>query len=343
MTLSKNMNLTTNKFAIILFLCLSGILFGNDIQSFSWPDDSYIKACEMLKANKNKEAVDFLNKIMVPPFPFGFEPTPPPYQSTNSLPKAEEEKEAACLFYNKYPKRFKIGFYYYELLGQAYLYSNKPAEAFSTFFMSENYMPRKYKNAAESNLVARHYCNLSKTCEKLNRYADAESYCNHALTLCSSNDEVYAEILITRAVLMEKIGNFELCLKIYKELYGKNLLKNGEDYAGYARLLFRTGKNKMGFDVLFDGLIATSINNLQIENDPVINTIIDRITLASNEEIYVFYETLGDMLGIINLKAGMEKSIAFIINERNLLTKIFDFLASEDDLKRIKEEIAVNR
>ena len=339
MTLSKNMYLTTNKFVIILFLCLSGILFDNDTQSLSWPDDSYIKACEMLKANKNKEAVDFLNKIMVPPFPFGFEPAPPPpYQPTNSQLKAEE-KEAARLFYNKYPKGFKIGFYYFELLGQAYLYSNKPAEAFSTFFMSENYMLHKYKNDAESNLAARHYCNLSKACEKLNRYVDSERYCNYALTLCSSNNDVYAEILITRAVLMEKIGDFEACLKIYKELYGKNLLKNGEDYAGYARLLFRVGKNKMGFDVLFDGLIVTSINNTHIENDPVINTIIDRITLANDEEIYVFYEILGDMLGIITPKAGMEKSIAFIINERNLLTKIFDFLTCEDDLKRIKERI----
>ena len=95
----------------------------------------------------------------------------------------------------------------------------------------------------------------------------------------------------------------------------------------------------MGFDVLFDGLIVTSINNTHIENDPVINTIIDRITLANDEEIYVFYEILGDMLGIITPKAGMEKSIAFIINERNLLTKIFDFLTCEDDLKRIKERI----
>ena len=142
---------------------------------------------------------------------------------------------------------------------------------------------------------------------------------------------------------MEKIGDFETCLKIYKKLYERNLLKTGNDYAGYARLLFRTGKNKMGFDVLFDGLIVTSINNTHIENDPVINTIIDRITLANDEEIYTFYETLGDMLGIITPKAGMEKSIAFIINERNLLTKIFDFLTSEDDLKRIKDEIAVNR
>jgi len=122
-------------------------------------------------------------------------------------------------------------------------------------------------------------------------------------------------------------------------LYEKDLLKAEKDYVNYANLLFRVGKNKTAFDVLFDGLITISINDRQIENDPVINTIIDRITLANNEEIYTFHETLGDILGILNTKAGMEKSIAFIINERNLLTKIFGFLPAEQDLERIKERI----
>ncbi len=302
-------------------------------QLIDWPLVSYTNAVEMLqkKGNANK-TIAYLQKEMEPPFPFGFEPKPPVSQSTNKPPQTSE-------FYNKYPKGFKIGFYYYELLGNAFLKSGKPAEAFSSFLMSENLMPHKYSNNAVSNLAAQHFCNLAKTCGELSRYADSEGYCNYALSLCKSNNNIYADILITRATTMGKIGNFGLGVKIYKELYEKDLLKAEKDYVNYANLLFRVGKNKTAFDVLFDGLITISINDRQIENDPVINTIIDRITLANNEEIYTFHETLGDILGILNTKAGMEKSIAFIINERNLLTKIFGFLPAEQDLERIKERI----
>jgi len=338
------------------------------------PEESYLykeymKVLGMLQKNKGKEAVGYLNKIMEPPFPYTSFIPAPEYQHVKKLieqleqgspgnlnGKAREsferkskklkekllaeltEKEQA--FYKGFPKEFKVGYYFYELLGMGYLFSGKPVEAYSTFLMSENCMPVKYANAESSRLAAHHFFNIGRTCgEMLNRNCDAENYCIYALELCSSNDAVWADILTTRTVILQKIGNYEQCAKIYKKLYSRNLLKTEINYVRYANVLFRLGRPREAFNILDDGLIMCSVQNNNIKDDLIINTILDRITLTTDDEIMRFYDTLGSLLGMLTPKSGMEKSIAFLINERSLLAKIFDYLTVENDLQHIKAEI----
>jgi len=265
---------------------------------------------------------------------------------------AKEKQEYITAFRNIFPAGFKAGFYFYQLLGRGYMNINPAvkghvntdmaAEAYNTFRYSEAYMPHEgytNKTTAAKLLGAKHYFNIAWACTTLNRDVDADKYCNYALTFCPTNDQTYAELSVILSLSAEKAGDFKAAAEIYKKLYERYFFKSGMDYIRYAKMLFRLGKERKAFKILDDGLIMTSVDSEDMKNDIVFNFMLERITLATDEEIFTFYQTLGDMLEIIKLKAGMEESVAYIIKERNLLTKIFYFLTNEEDLKRIRERI----
>ena len=353
---------------------------------------SYNKATIMFGEGKVKEMVAFLEKEMMPPFPFNYEPAPEPFQSSIKLPDicqkplpnniddsikesykivhekmekarkeyekqiAKEKQEYILAFRKNFPDGFKAGFYFYELLGRGYMNINPAVkghlntdmavEAYNTFRYSEAYMPLDgftNKINAAKLLAAKHYFNLAWAATTLNRDVDAGRYCNYGLTFCPSNEPVYADLSVILSLSAEKAGDFKFAAEIYENLYKRNFFRSGMDYIRYAKMLFRLGKEREAFKVLDDGLIMTSVNSKDMKNDIVFNFMLERITLATDEEIYTFYQTLGDMLEIIELKAGMEESVAYIIKERNLLTKIFYFLTNEEDLKRIKERIETEK
>jgi len=350
--------------------------------------ETYNKAFIMFSEGKVKEMVIFLEKEMLPPFPFDYEPIPEPFQPSIKLPdicqkslpeniddsvkksykilqeKAEKarkryEKQVAekkqkniAAFQENFPAGFKTGFYFYELLGRGYMNINPAVkghvntdmavEAYNTFRYSETYMPLDgfiNKTEAAKLLAANHYFNLAWAATTLNRDVDAGRYCNYALTFCPTNNPTYADLSVILSLSAEKDGDFKSAADIYGKLYKMNFFRTGMDYIRYAKMLFRLGKERKAFKILDDGLIMTSVNSEDMKNDIVFNSMLERITLATDEEIYSFYQTLGDMIEIVKLKAGMEESVAYIIKERNLLTKIFYFLTNEKDLKRIRERI----
>ncbi len=344
-----------------------------------------LQALKILQANNEEKMINFLEKIIMPSFPFDYELVPKPFKTTIKLPEicakpireklnllekkkykiarekarkeyekqvAKKKQEYIFSFRQKFPADFKAGFYFYELLGSSYMIINPPikglvnkaVEAYCTFRNSEAYMPHKeFTNYTAKILAAKHYFNIARACTTLSRDVDAGRYCNYALSFCPSNVPVHAELSFLLSLSAANFGAFKSAAEIYEKLYERNLFKAGVDYTRYAKMLFRLGKERKAFEILDDGLIMSSVKNEYLKDDIVFYFILERTTLATDEEIYSFYQTLGDMLEIIKLKAGMEESVAYIIKERELLTRLFYFLTNEDDLIRIKERMKAEK
>jgi len=62
---------------------------------------------------------------------------------------------------------------------------------------------------------------------------------------------------------------------------------------------------------------------------------------ADDDEVKWFYDLLGWAIVDARAKAGDEDFLAFLCNARTLFCKVYDFLDSEDDLKKVKERIDV--
>jgi len=62
---------------------------------------------------------------------------------------------------------------------------------------------------------------------------------------------------------------------------------------------------------------------------------------ADDDEVKWFYDLLGWAIVDARAKAGDENYLAFLCNARTLFCKVYDFLDSEDDLKKVKERIDV--
>ena len=60
---------------------------------------------------------------------------------------------------------------------------------------------------------------------------------------------------------------------------------------------------------------------------------------ADNENVEYFYDLLSYEIEDARAKAGDENYLAFLCNARTLFCKVYDFLNSEDDLKKVKKRI----
>jgi len=332
---------------IVVIFCLS-IEAKEQIvpNNYAWPLPSYKNAREMINAGQYSKAVFYINKTIDPPFPYGFE-------ATNG---------------------FKIGFFYYKLLAEAldkngrtwdndvcfrshtwHIYQllnepfNRPHEgdfginSYNACLHALAYVPEKPKTKFAKKELAELYYWLGRANRNIGWNYDAENCFLYAKQLCPSNETMITKYCDELASLYFEQGDFTRAEEMLNYAMENTIQPSRDIFAAYAEVLFNNGKNEQAFDVLLDALSMYQLDAKRQENDPLMRAFKDRICLADEETIYLFYEVLGLQLSKIPAAPENEDLIVLVANERTLLTKVFDFLTREDDIKTIKDNIAAQK
>ncbi len=142
----------------------------NSITPFSWPLPSYIEAQNLFSSGNPERAIQLLQEEMSGIFPFGF-------SATNG---------------------YKIYFYYYKLLGDAYSKADKPVGAIDAYRLA--LAPVPYSTITNSPIpYAKCLYGLGKQFMEINRCGDAEDVMIGALNL-SSNNFLLSDLYLCRAI-----------------------------------------------------------------------------------------------------------------------------------------------
>ncbi|RLD60606.1 MAG: hypothetical protein DRI95_15280 [Bacteroidetes bacterium] len=151
----------------------------NSIASFSWPLPSYTEAQNLISSGNPEQAIQLLQEEMSELFPFGF-------SATNG---------------------YKIYFYYYKLLGDAYSKADKPVDAIDAYRLA--LAPVPYSTITNSPIpYAKCLYGLGKQFMILKRWADAEDILNSILNLVE-NKKVKSNIYLCKSERNLIVGNID--------------------------------------------------------------------------------------------------------------------------------------
>ena len=257
-----------------------------------------------------------------------------------------------------FPWRFEVtngyqeGFVYYALLGYANELSGDVPFAYRCYQNSLACIDED-KSFDYPLPRAEIYLATGRTCLAAGRYMDAKDWLDTAFLESGDNKQLQAAIdrvLIQRA---NELGDYQEIIFLYQHLLslandnnspplkgetgGCKLTK--EDYANYAQILFWSRKDREGFSKLLTGISKLGIDNNRGVKDPLVDKFLNNIMRADDDEVKWFYDLLGWAIVDSRAKAGDENYLAFLCNARTLFCKVYDFLDSEDDLKKVKERI----
>jgi tetratricopeptide (TPR) repeat protein len=234
---------------------------------------------------------------------------------------------------------YQYGFFYYSLLGKVLELKNQRPFALKPYRIASAYMS-DVSSLTDTKPAAELYCSLGRACRAVGWDFDAENYFLAALAVCTNDIDIWQNASVGLAELYINDGEFTRAATVLKDLFVKVPEPSRDAYGMYGKTLFYTGKPREGFSVLKEGLLFHPVPAGNAEKDPILSLYIDRLGEADETEVYEFYMALGTQLDMLEPIKKNEKTIAFVANERTLLTKLFDYITKEDDIKRIQERIA---
>jgi len=113
-----------------------------------------------------------------------------------------------------------------------------------------------------------------------------------------------------------------------------------EAFVKRAQLEFQLGKNEKAFSDLLAVIYNDGLQQDEPWNDPALRLFLIRVARAEEYDIVALYDALKTQLDYEKLIAGKEELLAFLIQERMLLARVFPFLIEEKDLKKLDKRLA---
>ena len=265
------------------------------------------------------------------------------------------ESQAKDLF----PWRFEItngykeGFFYYALLGYANEISGDIPFAYQCYRNATLYIDEE-KSFNHPEPTAEIYLGIGRTCLAAGRYMDAKDWLDSAYEYANNNPNILAAIDRVAIQKGNELGDYENIILHYQHLERVESAKRNSPFskggkgdlsltkpeiANYTQILFYSRKDREGFSKLLEGISKLGIDNNLGVKDPLVDKFLNNIMRADNEEVEYFYDLLGYEIEAARAKAGDEKYLAFLCNARTIFCKFYDFLNSENDLKKVKKRI----
>jgi len=261
-----------------------------------------------------------------------------------------------------FPWRFEVtngyqeGFVYYALLGYASEQSGDIPFAYRCY---QNSLACINEDKSFDHPLPRAeiYLAIGRTCLAAGRYMDAKDWLDTAFLESGDNLQLQAAIDRVGIQRANEIGDYPEIIFLYQHLeevsrasqrepratdYGPRITElSNDEIANYAQILFYSRKDREGFSKLLTGISKLGIDNNLGVKDPLVDKFLNNIMRADEDEVKWFYDLLGWAIVDARAKAGDEEYLAFLCNARTLFCKVYDFLDSEDDLKKVKKRIDV--
>ena len=288
------------------------------------------------------------------------------------------QSKLKALSVGPFPWRFEVtngyreGFVYYALLGYANELSGDIPFAYRCY---QNSLACIDKDKSFNYPLPRVeiYLGIGRTCLASGRYMDAKDWLDNAFL--EAGDDLQLQAAIDRALIQRanEIGDYPEVIFLFQHLEqlesekvrkcegnspfskgGKGALNSPPvlggvpegrggltkpEIANYGQILFYSRKDREGFSKLLTGISKLGIDNNLGVKDPLVDKFLNNIMRADDDEVKWFYNLLGCAIVDARAKAGDEEYLAFLCNARTLFCKVYDFLDSEDDLKKVKERI----
>ncbi len=264
------------------------------IRKFIWPLSSYTKAQNFIKSDNPEQAIKLLEEEMSGNFPFQF-------PATNG---------------------YKIYFFYYKLLGDAYAAANKPVEAIDTY---RSALAIPYSTITNSPVpYAKGLQSLALQFRKIGRLIDAENILHSASGLVDDK-RILSDIHFTRCLQAARILDIDAAAQEADKCIEIDPDYNTKAFHFVALKEFKNKNYKKAIDYWLLGL-----NGMPVEK---VIKYLDSSQMfwkkINDEQIYQYYDILTSLL--TRVSPDQPKSTARILKERIKLQKLYPEYFEEDN------------
>jgi len=193
-----------------------------------------------------------------------------------------------------------------------------------------------------SHYAALIYLDAARAARRIGKNLTAEHYARRVLALPHADDDARAQASLELAHLYRTQGRCALAYTVCTALHARAQVLPKEAFVAKADPAFWLGKNREAFTDLLTVFFTDGIQNAQPHEDAALTLFLRRIGRATPEEILAFHDALGIQLEREELTAGKEPLLAFLIQQRLLLAKVFPFIAetTKKDVAALEQRIA---
>lgn len=235
---------------------------------------------------------------------------------------------------------YQHGFILHALKGYIFEQSNDPPKAYREYQNALSYLGMPLATNTFPQPYAEACVGIGRCCRELGREDTAGAWLHSALSLCPKDDSIFESATVELAEIAAAQGDYRRSVSILTQLFDRVLMPGKPAFALLADSFFYCGDDVDAFDVLIAGLNCHTADAVLLWKDPLIQLYKKRLGRATETDIYILFEALGGQIDRVAPIAGNEELMAYLVNERTLLTKAFPFLTQEDDLARVRALVA---
>lgn len=193
-----------------------------------------------------------------------------------------------------------------------------------------------------SHYAAQIYLDAARAALRIGKNLTAEHYARRVLALPHTDDDARAQASLELAQLYRAQGRVALAYTVCTALHARAHVLSKEAFVVKADTAFCLGKNREAFTDLLTVVFTDGVQSARPHDDPALTLFLRRIGRATPEEILAFHDALGIQLEREELTAGKEPLLAFLIQQRLLLAKVFPFVAetTKKDVAALEQRIA---
>ena len=236
-----------------------------------------------------------------------------------------------------------IGWVYYDLKMQTAEAMNRPDEALQAARFAERHLPffQNQTNLTDKSIcTAQTYSGMARNARKIGKNHTSEQYALTVISMTNIPESILVPAMLDLVELYSAQARYKDAHNIMTNLFSCVDELPKEAFVKKAQLEFQFGKNEKAFSDLLAVLYTDGLQKNEPWNDPALRLFLVRIARAEEYDIVALYDALQTQLDYEELIAGKEELLAFLIQERMLLARIFPFLIEEKDLKKLDKRLA---
>lgn len=229
---------------------------------------------------------------------------------------------------------------YLALLAQGWAleWSGRPVEAYRALARAAAFQPAEPPPREHDCYYWRWYVSMGELCSELTRFQDAAWYLEQVRSHLSTNDGFYLKATASLASVLDRQGRLNDAYVLYDELIRLKPEQPPGVWNDYIRFLFDCGFFEDGVEAILRGVEIHGLSPRHREHDFFAVSARRYWHCFSDEQIVAWYELLGRLLDTTRLERGTEDLLAFLINTRTLMKKVYPDLLTED-----RDDLAVLR
>ena len=220
----------------------------------------------------------------------------------------------------------------------------KSVAAYRTLKNVEGFRPSVSPPAPQDYHYWQWFLSVGDACLDMTRLQDAEWYFRQARSGVSTNDGHYWKATVSLAATLNRQGRLEEAEALYDEIIWNRPDQPPGVWKEYVEFLFDSGYFEEGAEALLIGAELKKLAGRGRTDDFFASSVRQYWHYLSDEQIVRWYNLLGGWLDQTVLARDTEDFLAFLINTRRIIEKVYPELVGQgkNDLAVLKDRAAVD-